>query len=156
GAGVGQGRVEDLVDLVGAGGLAMAVAAVGGARLASGAAGLLLGGPLGEGGGLAFGLSFGLVGLGAGLGEVPLGALVVAAEAVVVQAELVVVAAELVELGADLLQLLQDAEGYGHRLEHLDRRRHRRLATADPARQLLWETRTRPARGAIQVPSLSW
>ena len=91
----------------------MAVAAVGLAGLAAGLLGLWLGGPLGERCRLAFGLALRLVEVGAGLIEFAL-------EAFVLLEKAFVLLAELLDLGAELLQLLEDGEGHGHRVEHLD------------------------------------
>jgi hypothetical protein len=55
GAGAGQGRLVDLVDLFGGRGLAVGLGAIVLARLAAGLLGLVGGLALGEGGGLAFG-----------------------------------------------------------------------------------------------------
>jgi hypothetical protein len=60
-----------------------------------------------------------LVEAGAGLFEFAL-------EAFVLLAQALILPAELLDLGAELLQLLQDTQGHGHRVEHLDGR-HRCL-----------------------------
>src|SRR5829696_5558664 len=91
----------------------MGVAAVGGTGLASGRFGLWLGRALGEGSGLAFGGP-------ARLFEFGLEALVLLAEAVVLLGEAFDLGAELAEQGAKFSQLLQDGDGYGHRLADLD------------------------------------
>src|SRR5690349_14798455 len=65
GAGAGQGRLVDLVDLIGAGRLAMGLGAVVLAGLAARLLGLVGGRSLGEGGGLALAGAGGLVELAA-------------------------------------------------------------------------------------------
>jgi hypothetical protein len=107
-----QGCLKDFIDRCGAGRQAVTVAPVGLASFAAGRLGLWLGRSLGEGRGLAFGLALRLVEAGAGLFEFA--------------SEAFVLLAELLDLGAELLQLLQDTEGHGHRVEHLDGR-HRCL-----------------------------
>src|SRR5512135_3697777 len=119
----------------------MAVPAVGRAGFASGPLGLELRRSLGERCGLALGLI-----------EVGPGRVEFASEAFVLPAQVFILPAELLELGAELLQLLQDAEGYGHRVEHLDRR-HRNLGAGPPAQLLLCGSPTEKARGANQVLS---
>jgi hypothetical protein len=86
---------------------------------APGPLGLGLGRSLGERCGLPSGLALNLVEVGPGLVEL-------ASEAFVLLAEVFVLLAELLDLGAELPQLLQDTEGHGHRVEHLDGR-HRGL-----------------------------
>ena len=103
----------------------MAVAAVGRAGFASGSLGLGLGRPFGEGSGLAFGLPTGLV-------EFALQAFVLLTK--------------LLDESATLLQLLEDREGDGHRVAHLDRRQWD-LVAAGPARQLLCGFHPGLARG---------
>src|SRR5262245_53519647 len=97
----------------------MAVPAMGRAGFASGPLGLELRRSLGEGCGLAFGLALCLIEVGPGRVEFAL-------EAFVLLAQVFILPAELLELGAKSLQFLQDAEGYGNRVEHLDQR-HRDL-----------------------------
>jgi hypothetical protein len=92
---------------------------VGRTGFASGLLGLWLGRPLGEGCSLTFGLALRLVEAGPGLVEFAL-------EASVLLAQAFILPAELLDLGAEFLQFLQDTEGHGHRVEHLDGR-HRSL-----------------------------
>src|SRR5262249_49936366 len=105
-ASVRQEGLKDFINRRGAGRRAVAVTAVGRAGFAAGSRGLGLGRPLGEGRGLAFGLAVGLVEAGTGLCEFA--------------SEAFVLLAESLDFGAELLQFLQDGEGYGHRVEHLD------------------------------------
>jgi len=114
-----QGCLKDFIDRCGAGRQAVTVAPVGLASFAAGRLGLWLGRSLGEGCGLAFGLALRLVEAGAGLIEF-------ASEAFILLAQAFVLLSELLDLSAELLQLLQDTEGHGHRVEHLDGR-HRCL-----------------------------
>ena len=97
----------------------MTVPSMGRTGFAPGPLGLGLGRSLGEGCGLPSGPALGLVEVGPGLVEL-------AAKAFVLLTEAFVLLAELLDLSAELLQLLQDTEGHGHRVEHLDGR-HRCL-----------------------------
>src|SRR5258707_8987128 len=124
---------------------AVAMPAVSFTGLAARFPGLVRGWPLGEGGGLAFGLASGLVAFATCLVEFALEALVVALEALVVLAQLF-------DQGAELLQLFQDGEGHGYRLADLERC-HRGLDATDSRHRLLWEPTTVAARAAKQGQS---
>jgi len=121
----------------------MAVPTVGLAGFASGPLGLELRRSLGGRCGLAFGLASGLIEVGPGRVEF-------ASEAFVLLARVFILPAELLKRGAKLLQFLQDAEGYGHRVKHLDRCQ-RQLGAGPPAQPVLGGAPTEKARGANQV-----
>src|SRR5262245_33099552 len=125
----------------------MAVPAMGRAGFASGPLGLELRRSLGEGCGLAFGLALCLIEVGPCRVEFAL-------EASVLLAQVFILPAELLELGAKSLQFLQDAEGYGNRVEHLDRR-HRDLGAGSPAQPQPCGSPTEKAKAANQVPRIS-
>ena len=91
----------------------MAVLAVGGAGLTAGLLGLRLGRPLGEGGGLTFGLPARLVEFGACLGQFAL-------EAFVIQTKAFGFLAKLFELGAQVVEVRQEGGGHGHRIADFD------------------------------------
>ncbi len=144
-ASVRQGGLKNFLDSRGAGGQAVAVAAVGRAGFAAGRLGLWLGRPLGERCRLAIGLALSLVEAGAGLFEFAL-------EAFDFLAKAFVLLAEPLGLGAELPQPFKDGEGHGHRVEHLEGR-HRCLVAAHPSRQLLCESPAEKARGRYSSTS---
>src|SRR5262245_12413759 len=140
----GKWGIEDLIALAGLRWLAVAVATVRRAALATGRLGLELGRPLGEGSGLTLGLAVGLVDLGPRFGKLALQTLVVSTQPFVLLPKLS-------EFRADLLQLLKNGEGHGHRVAHLDRR-HRCLGTIDPPRPLLCESKPKRQGALIKYP----
>src|SRR5262249_25942437 len=142
----GQGSLQNLIDLLGRGTQAVAMATVGGTPLAAWRLGLGLGWSLGERCGLAFALPTDLFQLGAGLLQLLLQPFVVAAKLVVLLTQAVVVLTQLPQLGAQFLQLLQNGDGHRHRVADLDRR-HRCLAGKHPLRRLLCESLAQTARG---------
>jgi hypothetical protein len=111
--GVGKGSVEDFINRFGRRCRAVTVATVSRAAFAPGRFGLGFGSPLGEGGGLAFGLPARLVEFSPRLGQLTV-------EAFVLQMKTFVFLAKLFELGAQVVALRQEGRGHGHRIADFD------------------------------------
>src|SRR5262249_41162062 len=128
---IGEGGLEDFIDVLGPGRQAVSVEAMGGAPLAPACLGLGLGRSLGEGGSLAFALAAGFV--------------QIATRLLVFALEALFVLPQLRQLGADVAQLLEDGERHGHLVADHDRR-HCCLGTTYPPRLLFCDPRAQTAR----------
>jgi hypothetical protein len=118
-ASVGKGRLMDFVDSSRGWGQAVAMPAVGGPGLTARSLGLGLGWPLGEGCGLAFACTLGLLQLGQRLLQLSTGLLQFALQALVLPAQTVVLALEGGDPRAKVIQFAKNRNRDRHRVTNL-------------------------------------